>query len=183
MKRLVVGAVLLLGAVFAVAAVAEDELSAAWITELKVKAALLEKVGVDAVPIRVRVDRTTAILTGTVTARSAQELCEEVALSVEGISKVDNRVQLDPASQAATPTRRAARDVQQELADAQLESEVKLKLYGEIGAHARKVEVEAVDGVVSLRGTLPDAARKRIAIETIERLSRVKKVVDLIRVQ
>jgi len=182
MRKVAIGLVWVLGIVSAVAATADEEISAAWITELKVKTALLDKVGSDAVPIRVRVDRTTAILTGTVRSRSAQELCEEVALSVAGIGKVENRVQLAPPDPPSSPTRRAARDVEQELSDARLESEVKLKLFAEIGVHARKVEVEAVEGVVSLRGHLPDAERKRIALETVERLSRVKKVVDLIRV-
>ena len=71
---------------------------------------------------------------------------------------------------------------EQEFQDARFESSAKLALYKEIGLRARKIEVEAVMGVVSLRGTVPDAPRKQIALETVTRMKDVKKVIDLIKV-
>ena len=71
---------------------ADDEMSTAWITAEKVKAAMLDKGAERALPIQVTMDRTTAILTGEVESKIVQELATEVALSVEGVAKVDNRL-------------------------------------------------------------------------------------------
>lgn len=57
-----------------------------------------------------------------------------------------------------------------------------LLLAAEIGRHAFDLEVECSDGVVSLRGTVPDEERHRIALRAAESTSGVKKVIDLLRV-
>jgi osmotically-inducible protein OsmY len=67
--------------------------------------------------------------------------------------------------------------------DAKLESLVKLKLYTELGLRARKIEVEAVERVVSLRGKLPDEARRKIAVQTAEQVEDVERVVDLLEIE
>lgn len=146
--------------------------------ELEIQELLLEKGGERALAIKVTVDRTTAILVGEVPTRAAQELAEEVALSVEGIKSVKNRLQVKPA-----PKEQAGDPLAEETADAYLESRVKRSLYSEIGKRARQIEVEAVDGVVSLRGTLPDEARKKIALDAAAKTKGVQRVVDLIKVQ
>ena len=146
--------------------------------ELEVRDLLLEKGGKSALGVKVTVDGKTAILTGEVPNRPTQELIEEVALSVPGIAKVDNRVKLSAAGAAALEGTKGER----EFNDARLETKVKRALEDEIGKRARDVEVEAVDGVVSLRGTLPDASRKQIALDTTAKVKGVEKVVDLITV-
>jgi len=150
--------------------------------ELELRDLLLTKLGHDALGIRVTVDRTTAILTGTVPTRSAQELAEEVAFSFEGIKKVDNRVKVDPKAGGGTGEK-AGRTADQETADAALEIKVKRSLFSELGKRARDIEVEAVDGVVSLRGTVPDSARKQIALTAANQTKGVQRVIDLIKVK
>ncbi len=147
--------------------------------ELEIRDLMLEKGGESALGIKVRVDRDTAILTGEVPTRAAQELAEEVAKSVDGIEKVDNRLQIKPPAGApSTP-----HSVEQEVADAKLESRVKRELGDEIGKWAKEIEVEATDGVVSLRGTLPDANRKQLALDTAGKTKGVRRVIDLIKVK
>jgi hyperosmotically inducible protein len=152
---------------------------AAYAKELEIRDLLLEKGGQSAIGIRVTVDQTKAILTGEVPGRPAQELAEEVARSVEGIESVDNRLQIKPPSGASAPTH----SLEEEVADARLEARVNRKLNDEIGKWSREIGVEAVDGVVSLRGTLPDASRKQIALDTAGKTKGVKKVIDLIKVK
>lgn len=149
--------------------------------EVEIREALLEKVGNDALGIRVTVDRKKAILTGEVPTRAAQELSEEVAKSVAGIKSVDNRLQVvaPPAGAAET----AGRTVDQEMADAVLETKVKRRLYSEIGRRANKIEVEVTDGVVSLRGVVPDDSRRQIALDTAGKTEGVKQVIDLLKVK
>jgi osmotically-inducible protein OsmY len=157
----------------------ESAQDAAYTKELEIRDLLLEKGGQSALGIRVTVDGTKAILTGEVPGRPAQELAEEVARSVDGIKSVDNRLRIKPPSGAAAPTHSLA----EELADAQLEAKVKRHIHGEIGKYSKQIGVEAVDGVVSLRGTLPDANRKQLALDTAAKTEGVKRVIDLIKIK
>src|SRR3954462_432244 len=147
--------------------------------EIEIRDLMLEKGHEAALGIRVRVDGETAILTGTVPTRAAQELAEEVAKSVDGIKKVDNRLQIKPAAGGPPP----AHTAEQEMADAHLEMRVKKQLNGEIGKYSKQIEVEATDGVVSLRGTVPDANRKKLALDTAGKTEGVKRVIDLIKIK
>jgi len=56
-------------------------------------------------------------------------------------------------------------------------------LLGEIGRYAPDLEVEVTDGVVSLRGTLPDKERKSLALRAARETSGVQRVVDLVQVR
>jgi osmotically-inducible protein OsmY len=147
--------------------------------ELEIRDLLLEKGGESALGIRVTVDGAKAILTGDVPGRPAQELAEEVALSVDGIKSVDNRLRITPPSGAAAPTQSLA----QEVADAKLEAKVKRHIHDEIGKWSKEIGVEAVEGVVSLRGTLPDANRKQLALDAAVKTKGVRRVIDLIKVK
>jgi osmotically-inducible protein OsmY len=144
--------------------------------------ALLEKLGGDGLPIDVEVQGSRAVLTGQVEERSTQELAEEVALSVPGVRRVDNRVTVAVPA-ARTPMGQAVSNTELEVQDAALEARVGKNLLGEIGRYALDLEVESTDGVVSLRGTLPDEERRKLALRAAEGTSGVKKVVDLLRVR
>jgi hyperosmotically inducible protein len=146
--------------------------------ESEIHQLLVEKQGPGAEGIRITVDRSKAILTGDVPARAIQELAEEVVLSVDGIHSVDNQVRVTPSVDGSIPPK-----LEREAADAELESRVKKQLYSEIGSRARRIEVEAVDGVVSLRGKVPDDARKKIALDTVAKTKGVTQVIDLIKVK
>jgi len=144
------------------------------LVELKVKAALLEKLGTDALGIKVAVVGDRVTLTGAVSKRSTEELAEEVARSVEGVKKVDNRLEVVEDAPSSG-------NVENEANDSLLESKVKMALASEIGRHAWKIEVEATDGVVSLRGTVPDRQRREIAVKAARDTKGVRKVVDLLK--
>lgn len=150
--------------------------------EADVYVALLEKLGRDGLPIDVEVRGGRATLTGEVEQRSTQELAEEVARSVPGVRRVDNRVTAPSGGTARTAPGQAVDHAGMEVEDAVLEARVGKNLLAEIGRHALGLEVECSDGVVSLRGTLPDDERRRIALRAAETTSGVQKVVDLLRV-
>ncbi len=160
------------------AAVGADEGWRSTFAALKIKITLLEKLGSDALGIHVERSGDEVVLTGEVGARSTQELAEEVALSVDGVDSVDNRITVKP--EEGGRIERAARDAGREIDDAILESKVKLRLFEELGEHAGAIEVEAVEGVVSLRGTVPDRDREKIALATAKSVKGVAKVVDLL---
>jgi osmotically-inducible protein OsmY len=140
---------------------------------ISVRTTLIDKLGTDALGIAVSVSGETATLTGEVTKSPSQGLAEEVALSVKGIKKVDNKVTVKNAEGAVAASEASVKNVS-------LEMKVKSILLTEIGANALKIEVEAVDGVVSLRGKLDDSNTSKAAVKKTRSIKGVKKVVDLL---
>ncbi len=138
-----------------------------------VKAKLIDKLGTDALRIKVSVSGETATLSGEVAKSPSQGLAEQVALSVEGIKKVDNKVTVKEAAGPATASEASVNNVA-------LEMKVKAILLTEVGTNALKIEVEVVDGVVSLRGKLDNPESAKAAIEKTRSIKGVKKVVNLL---
>ena len=155
----------------------------AWVLEAKVRLALLEKLGTDSLKVKVDLAGTKVILTGEVSKRATEELAEEVALAVPGVKKVDNRLKVVDKPEATGKVERAVRDAAREVDDAVIESRVKLAIADEVGSKVTRIEVEATDGVVSLRGTVPDDERRDLAVRAAKGVSGVTKVVDLLKVQ
>jgi osmotically-inducible protein OsmY len=139
----------------------------------QVKAKLIDKLGADALRITVSVSGETATLTGEVAKSPSQGLAEEVALSVEGIKKVDNKVTVKDAAGPLAASEASVKNVA-------LEMKVKSILLTEIGKNALKIEVEVVDGVVSLRGKLDNPESAKAAIAKTRSIKGVKKVVNLL---
>jgi len=143
--------------------------------------ALLEKLGIDGLRVGVEVTGEQAKLTGEVHERETRELAKQVALSVDGVDKVDNEIELaSAASPEDTAASRAVGEAQHDVADALLGTKVKLKLLDALGGDAFKIDVKASDGVVSLRGTVPSDTERDTAITTARNAQGVKKVVDLL---
>ncbi len=149
----------------------------------EVRLALLEKLGQDVLGVTVDAKGGRVRLFGAVDKRSTQELAEEVVKSVPGVLRVDNNLSAREEPPESTAVGKAVGHTEREVDDAVLEMRVGKNLLGEIGRYALDLEVEASDGVVSLRGTLPDRERKSLALRAAEETSGVKKVVDLLEVQ
>ena len=147
-----------------------------------VRLALLEKLGDDALGVTVEAAGGRIRLIGAVGQRSTQELAEEVAESVPGVKSVDNHLFAREQPPESTAVGKAVGHTEREVDDAILEMRVGKNLLGEIGRYALDLEVEASEGVVSLRGTLPDAERKSLALKTAQQTAGVKQVVDLLKV-
>jgi len=143
------------------------------LTATSVKAKLIDKLGADALRITVSVSGETATLIGEVAKSPSQGLAEQVALSVEGIKKVDNKVTVKEAAGPAAASEASVKNVA-------LEMKVKAVLLTEIGTNALKIEVEVVDGVVSLRGKLDNPEASKAAITKTRSIKGVRKVVDLL---
>lgn len=163
-------------------AVREQDVSDARL-ETEVRLALLEKLGEDGLGVTVEAASGRVSLIGAVDKRTTQELAEEVAKSVPGVQSVDNRLASREEQPLSTSVGRAVGHAEREVNDAVLEMRVGRNLLGEIGRYALDLEVEATDGVVSLRGTLPDRERKSLALKVARGTSGVQKVVDLLQVQ
>jgi osmotically-inducible protein OsmY len=148
-----------------------------------VRLALLEKLGEDVLGVTVEAKGGRVTLIGAVDERSTQELAEEVAKSVPGVVRVNNRLFSRRESPESTTVGRAVGTTEREVDDAVLEMRIGKNLLGEIGRYALDLEVEVTDGVVSLRGTLPDPERKSLALKAAEGTSGVERVIDLLQVR
>lgn len=142
----------------------------------EIQAALVDKLGGDAGQIQVAFYDGKAVLSGKVTEDWTQELAKEVALYVPGVTKVENQVEAVKERSVGTGKMLA------ETSDASLESEIKDAIHKEIGQYSSDIEVETCDGVVSLRGKTPDAARRDLAIKAAGGIKKITRVIDLLRV-
>jgi len=144
--------------------------------EVEVEAALVAYLGDDARSIRAVVIEGHVLLVGTVHERVTQELSKEVALSLAGVERATSRVVA-----LNDPTLLDGKAMV-EGKDAELEIKVKRALSRDAGdAVARALEVEAVDGVVCLRGSTADAAGHDRAIAVAANVPGVVRVLDLVR--
>ena len=150
--------------------------------ELRVRTALLEKVGLPVADVSVKATLGEIWLLGTVKNDSASETAQDVAELVEGVKTVHNQIKVvDPHQVGESSATRAAQKVEHNVDDGLLELKLKSKLISELGKSAFHLEVESHGGVVNLSGTV-DQTRRDLAIKVAERYPGVKKVIDLMKI-
>jgi len=172
-----VAAVAALGAFVAHGEMSSDDSLKHALTHVKIRAALVEKLGGDGLHIDIDLAGNKATLRGEVEKQASRDLAKEVALSVEGVREVDNQLRVNPAHRKST-----GKTIEADIRNAALETKVKHLLLAEVGSNALKIEVEASDGVVSLRGAVPSSEVEKLAVQKAEHTGGVRKVVNLLKV-
>lgn len=147
------------------------------ILHFEAKARLLDELGWAAIGIDVDSMNGHLVLSGEVPTRADRELAEEIVRSVDGVESVESLLTLEGETTATTRVAEAEHEVR----DALLETRLKAHLLEEIGRHALDIEIEAADGVVTLRGELDNEAHEKLALETASRTVGVKRVINLLR--
>ena len=150
-------------------------------TELAVQLALYDNFGVDGMRVESEVVGSRVILGGTVHDPATQELAGGVVASLTGVEDVDNRIVVAPSEDFAAEDGTTA-EAQQELADATLEARIKLALFGAVGLDAAQLEIEAVNGTVSVGGELSSEATKAAALAAVDATEGVTQVIDMVQV-
>lgn len=178
MKLRIVFTVCILAVLFAAVPAFADDASANAKKEQEITKLLVDKLGKDAESVHVTVvgDKTT--LTGQVEKRATQELADEV-LMYGGVEKkkIDNQVKAKNEKglfEGKTKT---------EMADNKIEKAVRSKVKAEVGDHAKTLHCECTGDTCTVRGTLPDQARKDLAMKAAGGIEGVKHVVDLVRIK
>ncbi|MGD2137419.1 MAG: BON domain-containing protein [Gammaproteobacteria bacterium] len=110
--------------------------------------------------VDIRVQDAEVILEGRVSDAGERALAEEIAAGVEGITAVDNRIQIDPSMSAA---RTMEAPVDCLAGDEALADRVKAQLYWHRPTHGMDVGVSARDGTVTLRGEATDPRQAELA--------------------
>ena len=174
-KMALVGAVL----IGSTAAIAGDE-PADWTTKLKVKLALLEKLGTDSLHIDVEADAGALTLRGTVDKRETRELAETVAKSVVGVEKIDNEVRLEASVANPNKAGVVAGEAEAEVKDAVLATKIRLALGDKMGSDGFRIGTAVADGVVTLEFNRDFAtARRQEASKVVEGVEGVNKVISV----
>lgn len=151
---------------------------------LRVRTALLEHLKTQALGIDIDIAGDSAVLSGRVDTRADRTLAEQVALSVEGVADVDNRIEVEKAAagESSAPVSEAVGKAEHKFNDALLEARVQTRLVRELGELGFRIDVEATDGEVILRGAVPDRSHKRIALRSAAKVEGVHKVDDLLKI-
>ena len=149
------------------------------VRHVKIRSVLLEHFGTDALGIRIDVNGGNVVLFGSVDKPSTQELAKQAALTVGGVTSVENRIAVHGAP--LTRASQAAERTENKLEDALLEAKVKGRLLEQVGENALKIEVEVSDGVVSLRGEVPTENIKATALDTVKHTGGVRRVVNQVK--
>ncbi|OYW06695.1 MAG: hypothetical protein B7Z61_01605 [Acidobacteria bacterium 37-71-11] len=151
---------------------------------VRVRVALLDRLKEDGLRVSIATHDGAVELSGAVKNRSSVELATRAAASVKGVRSVRSRVTVADGTQGPEPpVARVVGSVERSVGDALLEARIKTRLLEQLGKVAFKVDVDAADGIVTLSGGVPDAARKRLAAGIARATSGVKDVRDGLKVQ
>jgi osmotically-inducible protein OsmY len=144
------------------------------VIHVKVRAALLEHFGTDALGIEIQVNGGNVVLSGSVDKRTTQEQARQAALAVKGVANVDNRIAVGAGP--ATKAKDAAARAKKSFRDALLEARVKGRLFDQVGENALKINVEASDGAVTLKGAVPSVPIRATAVDTAKKTKGVTRL-------
>lgn len=127
----------------------------------------------------VEVDQSRAILMGQVEESVQKDLAEQIALDVEGVDQVDNRIQIGAEARTGHAGERSFR---QRFEDATTTASVKSKLLWNQNTGGLDIEVSTRDGVVTLEGQADSEASKELAERLTGNTDGVNAVENRIRV-
>ena len=105
----------------------------------------------------------TVVLTGKVESDIDKELAEQLALGVEGISDVTNRLTVVPSEEARAGKKDGERSFSDKVEDATLTAEVKTKLLANTETGGLSIHVDTVARTVTLTGEVGSSAEKDLA--------------------
>lgn len=125
--------------------------------------------------ISVDVEGDTAILTGTVDESVDKELAERLAMNTKGIARVDNRIAID-AETTGRVRKDGDRDFGEVVQDASITAAVKSRLLWNDTTDGLDIEVDTVDGRVTLSGDATTQAEKDLATRLAKRTDGVRGV-------
>jgi osmotically-inducible protein OsmY len=172
--RVILTLCVLAAALAALPALAADATSVAD-KEASLSKLLVDKLGPDAAPIKVAIVGEKTTLTGQVEKRATQELADEV-LKYAGVKKIDNQIK------AKNEKGIFSGKTEMEVADTKIEQAVRSKVKDEVGTYYKHLQIECTGETCSVRGMLPDQARKDLALKSAAGVAGVKNVIDLVKI-
>lgn len=138
-------------------------------------------------PVEGRVDNGTASLRGEVGSEIARELAESIALGINGIDSVDNRLRVntnlaqngDEEDEEAAKT---TRSYSQYMIDVSTTASVKTELLKSPQISGMAIDVDTFNGRVTLSGTVKTRQEREVAEAMAKQHKEVKKVINNLEV-
>jgi osmotically-inducible protein OsmY len=145
----------------------------------KVRLALLDNIGSDALGIDIDVHGTEVTLSGELSKRKHKELATKYVKHVEGVKNVDNDLRWNQ-QKGESSMAKSAEELKREVQDSALATRVKLALLSEIGTDAFDLDVEAASNKVTLSGKVQNDSERKLAVSAAEKVDGVEEVTSLL---
>jgi len=145
-----------------------------WV-EGKIETAILLDDNLNPFNIDASVNGSSVTLEGTVSSEIEKDLAEEISRSVEGISEVDNQLQI-VADTETEPDNQKDSSFQKAVKDASITAEVKIDLLANDSVSGLSIDVDTKDQVVTLSGEVDSEAVKDLAEKIASNVEKVHSV-------
>tara|TARA_B100001059_G_scaffold203340_1_gene211877 strand:+ start:237 stop:839 length:603 start_codon:yes stop_codon:yes gene_type:complete len=167
----------------------ENESKDAWI-DGKAETVLLMNTNLNNFDINTDVKNGKVMLTGKVNSEVDKELAEELVLSLDGVTEVENDltvIELKDVKDLTTVDQMNAKhhdstmmdsDTESDLTDAKITTVITTRYLFDSEVGGTDIDVDTDNGVVTLRGTVESDAEKQLAMEIANNAEDVRKVVD-----
>ena len=155
----------------------ENESKDAWI-DGKAETVLLMNTNLNNFDINTDVKNGKVVLTGKVDSDLNKELAEELVLSLDGVSDVDNSLTVVKSMDTKDKSSDTMDDDDNDLTDAKITTVITTRFLFDSEVGGTDIDVDTDNGIVTLNGSVESEAEKQLAIEIAKNAEDVRDVVD-----
>ncbi len=132
--------------------------------------------------IETQITGDTAVLEGTVSTTTERALAEQVALSIEGINEVENKLEVSKGNRQNRAPDSENPSTDSSIKDAAITTKVKSQLLANSETSGLDINVETRNGVVILTGEVDNKVQRELAFYVTRNTSGVAQVVNQLKV-
>ncbi|MBH0026085.1 BON domain-containing protein [Pseudoalteromonas sp. SWN29] len=154
----------------------ENESKDAWI-DGKAETVLLMNTNLNNFDINTDVKNGKVVLTGKVNSELDKELAEELILSLDGVSDVENSLTV-VNQMGAKDTDKDMMDDDNDLTDAKITTVITTRFLFNSEVGGTGIDVDTDNGIVTLNGSVKSDAEKQLAVKIAKNAEDVRDVVD-----
>lgn len=148
----------------------------------KVEMALLLNRYLNSFKINTDVDSSAVTLSGKVESDIDKDLAEQIALGIDGVASVENKLEIAPAEIRAASGDEKERRFLQRIEDLTLTARVKSKLLLNNNVSASTINVDTNNAIVTLDGEVKDGQERDLAVRIAQNTDKVVKVENRLKV-
>ena len=176
-KSMIAALVLGTTAIGAQAGTWENESKDAWI-DGKAETVLLMNTNLNNFDINTDVKNGKVVLTGKVNSDLDKELAEELVISLDGVSDVENNLTVVKNMDMDDKDRDTMDDDDNDLTDAKITTVITTRFLFDSEVDGTDIDVDTDNGIVKLKGSVETEAEKQLAVKIAKNAEDVRDVVD-----
>ena len=155
----------------------ENESKDAWI-DGKAETVLLMNTNLNNFDINTDVKNGKVVLTGKVDSEIEKELAEELVLSLDGVSDVENSLIVVKNMDTKNTDKDMMDDGDNDLTDAKITTVITTRFLFDSEVGGTDIDVDTDNGIVTLNGSVESEAEKQLAVKIAKNAEDVRDVVD-----